>query len=67
MAKLPDGVMFERVDYVVLDGNRVVWQEQADHGPTTKEQAEEAASRIGGVVMPCQVFKGDVNRQKALA
>ena len=64
MAKLPDGVILERVDYVVLNGDRVVWPEQADFAHTTKEQAEEAALRIGGVVMPCQVFKMPVGADK---
>ena len=57
MAKIPDNSVFNRINYVVQKGERVVWPELMDDFQTTKEQAEEAAIRIGGVVVPCHLYK----------
>jgi len=56
MAKLPDGLVFDRIIYVVDKRGVTVWPDDADHANTTEEQAKEAAQRLGGFVMPCQVF-----------
>lgn len=68
MAKLPDGLVFDRVDYVVMKGGLVVWPDPVR--ATTKDEAEEAARSIkGGMVMRCQVYaskdgKGDASQER---
>ena len=67
MAKLPDGYVFDRVDYVVQKGDMVVWPKpkQLEQGTWTKKQAEKAALRLGGFVVPCQVLKMPKNETLA--